>query len=196
MCFCITEPSLSCVTWCRLSSCALICSQVTEKSTLELATGTAPIVKLDDKHYKLVDKMEALTLRAPSLVGAKALTVKGPVKFVPGTTIKGEVTITNGTHVGHSGRRLCSCFEVWCCRLGVGHMCCWVWVQIDTTLHHEAWGGSGHGWLAATHWLNCPSADTGKPIALKEGTYSDQTVELKPSSTPEPQTGGMQPAYA
>jgi hypothetical protein len=39
-------------------------------------------------------------------------------------------------------------------------------------------------------------ADTGKPIALKEGTYSDQTVELKPSSTPEPQTGGMQPAYA
>jgi UTP--glucose-1-phosphate uridylyltransferase/phosphoglucomutase len=107
--------------------------KVTEKSTLELATGTAPIVKLDDKHYKLVDKMEALTLRAPSLVGAKALTVKGPVKFVPGTTIKGEVTITN---------------------------------------------------------------DTGKPIILKEGTYEDQTVELKPSSTPEPQTGGMQPAYA
>lgn len=46
-----------------------------------------------------VDKMEALTLRAPSLVGAKALTVKGPVKFVPGVTIKGEVTFTNGAMI-------------------------------------------------------------------------------------------------
>jgi hypothetical protein len=85
--------------------------QVTEKSTLELATGSAPIVKLDDKHYKLVDKMEALTLRAPSLVGAKALTVKGPVKFVPGTTIKGEVTITNGAAACIGRGQLCSILE-------------------------------------------------------------------------------------
>jgi hypothetical protein len=89
---------------------------VTEASTLELATGTAPIVKLDDKHYKLVDKMEALTLRAPSLVGAKALTVKGPVKFVPGTTIKGEVTITNGGPVDLSDRRVCRCRRTLCSR--------------------------------------------------------------------------------
>lgn len=31
-------------------------AQVTEASTLELVTGSAPAVKLDDKHYKLVDK--------------------------------------------------------------------------------------------------------------------------------------------
>jgi UDP-N-acetylglucosamine pyrophosphorylase len=107
--------------------------KVTEASTLELVKESAPAVKLDDKHYKLVDKMEALTLRAPSLVDATSLTVKGPVKFVPGVTIKGDVTFIN---------------------------------------------------------------DTGKPIAMKEGTYQDQTVDLKPSSTPEPQTGGLQPAYA
>jgi hypothetical protein len=94
---------------------AMPCHQVTEKSTLELATGSAPIVKLDDKHYKLVDKMEALTLRPPSLVGAKALTVKGPVKFVPGTTIKGEVTITNSADVCIEGcGRCCSCCRVSC----------------------------------------------------------------------------------
>ena len=32
-------------------------AQVTEASTLELVTGSAPAVKLDDKHYKLVDKV-------------------------------------------------------------------------------------------------------------------------------------------
>ena len=86
-------------------------------------------MKLDDKHYKLVDKMEALTLRAPSLVGAKALTVKGPVKFVPGTTIKGEVTITNGARVCVSDRRLCSCCRVLCGRLTARRTCCWVCAQ-------------------------------------------------------------------
>ena len=43
---------------------------------MELVKGSAPAVKLDDKHYKLVDKMEALTLRAPSLIDATSLTVK------------------------------------------------------------------------------------------------------------------------
>lgn len=54
------------------------------------------MIKLDDKHYKLVDKMEALTDAPPSLIGAKSLTVKGPVKFVKGVVIKGNVTLENG----------------------------------------------------------------------------------------------------
>lgn len=108
--------------------------KVTPESTVQLVRESAPAVKLDDKHYKLVDRMEALTLRAPSLVDATSLTVSGPVKFVPGVTIKGDVTFTN---------------------------------------------------------------DTGKPIAVKEGTYQDQKVELKPSSTPEPEVSGQaQPAFA
>lgn len=40
--------------------------------------------------------MEALTLKVPSLVDASSLTVKGPVKFPPGVTIKGNVTLVNG----------------------------------------------------------------------------------------------------
>ena len=35
-----------------------------------------PLVKLDDKHYKLVDAMERLTPRPPSLKAATSLTVK------------------------------------------------------------------------------------------------------------------------
>jgi UTP--glucose-1-phosphate uridylyltransferase/phosphoglucomutase len=35
-----------------------------------------PLVKLDDKFFKLVDQMERLTPRPPSLVGASSLTVK------------------------------------------------------------------------------------------------------------------------
>jgi NAD-dependent DNA ligase len=35
-----------------------------------------PLVKLDDKYFKLVDQMERLTPRTPSLVAARSLTVK------------------------------------------------------------------------------------------------------------------------
>lgn len=76
-----------------------IATQLTDASTIELAVAAPPVVKLDDKHYKLVDKMEALTTAAPSLAQATKLTVKGPVIFGPGTVIKGEVTITNGARV-------------------------------------------------------------------------------------------------
>ena len=54
------------------------------------------MIKLDDKYYKLVDKMESLTEAPPSLIGCKSLTVKGPVKFVKGVVIKGDVTFENG----------------------------------------------------------------------------------------------------
>lgn len=65
------HPHLSSLTLRHVQPVCSASRQVTEKSTLELETGSAPVVKLDDKHYKLVDKMEALTLRAPSLVAAK-----------------------------------------------------------------------------------------------------------------------------
>ena len=35
-----------------------MCTQLTKESTVVLAKGSAPNVKLDDKFYKLVDKME------------------------------------------------------------------------------------------------------------------------------------------
>lgn len=70
--------------------------QVTEEKTVVLNTNQAPIISLDDKYYKLVDKMDSLTLAAPSLKDAKSLTVKGPVKFEKGVVIKGEVLIVNG----------------------------------------------------------------------------------------------------
>ncbi len=40
--------------------------QLTKESTVVLAKGSAPNVKLDDKFYKLVDKMEARPLVACS----------------------------------------------------------------------------------------------------------------------------------
>ena len=61
-----------------------------------LAVPSCPMIKLDDKYYKLVDKMESLTEAPPSLIGCKSLTVKGPVKFVKGVVIKGDVTFENG----------------------------------------------------------------------------------------------------
>ena len=70
--------------------------QVTKESTVVLTVPSCPLVKLDDKYYKLVDKMEALTEAPPSLINAKSLTVKGPVKFVKGVVIKGDVTFENG----------------------------------------------------------------------------------------------------
>ena len=85
------------LSWCVEQS--LLVPQLTKESTVVLVKGSAPAVKLDDKHYKLVDKLEALTLRPPSLVDATSLTVKGPVKFVPGIKIVGDVTFVNGAGV-------------------------------------------------------------------------------------------------
>jgi UTP--glucose-1-phosphate uridylyltransferase/phosphoglucomutase len=70
--------------------------QVTEASTVVLAGSKGPLIKLDDKHYKLVDKMEALTEATPSLINADSLTVKGPVRFVAGTSFQGDVLVSNG----------------------------------------------------------------------------------------------------
>ena len=71
-------------------------SKVTEKKTVVLDMPQGPVVKLDDKYYKLVDKMDSLTVAAPSLKEATSLTVKGPVKFQKGVVIKGAVLVVNG----------------------------------------------------------------------------------------------------
>jgi UDP-N-acetylglucosamine pyrophosphorylase len=71
---------------------------ITERSTITLANdapdAAAPFVKLDDKHYKLVDKMDALVSKPPSLLRCKSLVVKGPVEFGSGVTIVGTVSLS------------------------------------------------------------------------------------------------------
>ena len=64
-----------------------------------LTVPAAPSVKLDDKFYKLVDKLEALVEAPPSLRDAKSLTVKGPVLFRKGVVFKGDTLVVNGAHV-------------------------------------------------------------------------------------------------
>lgn len=53
-------------------------------------------MKLDDKHYKLVDDMEALVEAPPSMAKCTSLKVSGPVKFTAGVVLEGDVDITNG----------------------------------------------------------------------------------------------------
>lgn len=73
---------------------------VTPDWRLELApsrNGVGPVVDLDTKLYKLVDKMESLIPNGvPSLVGCDRLVVKGPVAFSSGAVLQGAVSITNG----------------------------------------------------------------------------------------------------
>lgn len=69
--------------------------KITPEATIVPVVEPVPLVKLDDAHYKLVDQMEKLTPRSPSLLHAKALTVKGAVRFGTGVVIKGSVTLTN-----------------------------------------------------------------------------------------------------
>lgn len=68
---------------------------VTEASTVELAIDAQPFIKLDDKHYKLVDQMEALVEEYPSLAGCTSLKVTGPVNFAAGVAIAGAVEVVN-----------------------------------------------------------------------------------------------------
>ena len=70
---------------------------ISAEQTVELAPGVAaaPLVKLDDAHYKLVDQLEGLVKRYPSLKGAKSITVKGPVAFDAEVVVQGDVTFEN-----------------------------------------------------------------------------------------------------
>jgi UTP--glucose-1-phosphate uridylyltransferase/phosphoglucomutase len=70
---------------------------LTSESTIVLSPGVAaaPLVKLDDAHFKLVDQLDALASAYPSLRECRALTVKGPVRFAqPGGVLKGSVTFS------------------------------------------------------------------------------------------------------
>ena len=71
--------------------------KVTKSSTVVLAAPEPPLVKLDDKYYKLVDQMEAMTPSVPSLMHCHSLTVIGPVKFEGGVAFQGNVTLINNT---------------------------------------------------------------------------------------------------
>jgi hypothetical protein len=51
-------------------------------------TPQVPLVKLDDLHYKLVDRLERLVKSPPSLRDCASLTVKGPVRFGPGVVLR------------------------------------------------------------------------------------------------------------
>lgn len=68
---------------------------VTPEATVVLAVEEQPTIKLDDKHYKLVDKMEKLVEGYPSMLECKSLKVTGPVKFAHGVALKGDVEIVN-----------------------------------------------------------------------------------------------------
>jgi len=68
-----------------------------EDSTIVLSPGVAaaPLVKLDDAHYKLVDQLDALVSAVPSLRDCVQVTVKGPVAFsAEGVVLKGSVSFT------------------------------------------------------------------------------------------------------
>jgi UDP-N-acetylglucosamine pyrophosphorylase len=69
---------------------------LTPSSTVELVCKAQPTIKLDDRHYKLVDKMEALVEGYPSMLECDSLKVSGPVKFKRGVAIKGKVEVMNG----------------------------------------------------------------------------------------------------
>jgi UTP--glucose-1-phosphate uridylyltransferase/phosphoglucomutase len=69
---------------------------LTEDFCVKLKGPSPPLVKLDDKHYKHVDKMEKLCPQGvPSLVSCTRLEVSGPVIFSPGTTFKGKCSVVN-----------------------------------------------------------------------------------------------------
>jgi len=66
---------------------------ITPEATVKAVVETVPLVKLDDKYFKLVDQMQYLAPHPPSLLAAKSLTVKGPVRFGGGVVVKGDVTL-------------------------------------------------------------------------------------------------------
>ncbi|SEJ59620.1 UTP--glucose-1-phosphate uridylyltransferase [Demequina mangrovi] len=65
-----------------------------EDGGLRLAVGAAPLVDLDSKHYKTMQKFEArFPHGAPSLRQATSLTVKGDWTFGAGVVVRGDVTL-------------------------------------------------------------------------------------------------------
>lgn len=58
--------------------------------------GAIPIVELDDRHYGLLDDLEArFPAGAPSLIGCRSLRITGDVRFGDGVVVEGDVDIDN-----------------------------------------------------------------------------------------------------
>jgi UTP--glucose-1-phosphate uridylyltransferase len=67
-------------------------------------SGSAPLVDLDPRHFKLVRDFDArFPAGAPSLVDCERLTVRGDVAFGSGVVVRGAVTIE---HAGEGQRRI------------------------------------------------------------------------------------------
>jgi UTP--glucose-1-phosphate uridylyltransferase/phosphoglucomutase len=84
---------------------------ITPAATVEATVARVPLVKLDDAHYKLVDKLERLVKAEPSLKACSSLTVKGPVRFGEGVVIK---CVFLGGGSGRKGEPWCF-FGCCCC---------------------------------------------------------------------------------
>ena len=72
--------------------------RVTSSSVVVPAVKPLPKIDLDAKVYKLVDAIDELVpsgADSPSLKDCKSLRVVGRVKFLPGTTFKGDVLVKN-----------------------------------------------------------------------------------------------------
>lgn len=70
--------------------------ELTADSCVVSKRSSPTVVKLDDKYYKLVDKMESFCSdKMPSLIDCDRLEVKGPVSFESDITFKGTCSITN-----------------------------------------------------------------------------------------------------
>uniref|UniRef100_A0A7R9V765 UTP--glucose-1-phosphate uridylyltransferase n=1 Tax=Chlamydomonas euryale TaxID=1486919 RepID=A0A7R9V765_9CHLO len=70
--------------------------KIMEDATIQAVVPKVPLVKLDDKHYKLVDKMEALVEAPPSMIECNSLVVIGAVKFAKGVVLKGDCELEGG----------------------------------------------------------------------------------------------------
>jgi UDP-N-acetylglucosamine pyrophosphorylase len=58
--------------------------------------GVPPVVSLDDKNYKFVDGFERLVASGvPSLLKCNRLKIHGPVQFLQGVVLEGDVSIVN-----------------------------------------------------------------------------------------------------
>ncbi len=81
--------------------------------TLCLVAPEAPLIDLDSRYYKLVPDFEARFANgAPSLRGARSLTVKGNWTFGPNVTVQGDAELNDagdaqqlppGAHIGAPG---------------------------------------------------------------------------------------------
>eukprot|EP01026_Neomeris_dumetosa_P001635 TRINITY_DN10408_c0_g1_i1.p1 TRINITY_DN10408_c0_g1~~TRINITY_DN10408_c0_g1_i1.p1 ORF type:complete len:476 (+),score=83.55 TRINITY_DN10408_c0_g1_i1:57-1484(+) len=69
--------------------------KINEDSTVSLAVDKAPLAKLDDKYYKLVDKMESLVASPPSMIKCETLKIVGPVKIGKDVVFEGNCEFIN-----------------------------------------------------------------------------------------------------